>query len=118
VRCLETREQEELKNKYIMPYKRIDPTFNKEGYKKETSPLKTGPYEKKLDTVGSGSTKTVRMISGSGEVLGQERLGTSAAQKLADKYAREKEYTKQRRTISKDFLESRDLTGKVAKKKK
>ena len=109
-----------------MAYKRGIPTFNKEseivgnskGYNKDTSPLKTGPYEKKLDTVGSGSTKTVRMISGSGEILGQERLGTSAAQKLADKYAREKEYTKQRRTISKEFLESRDLTAKVAKKKK
>jgi hypothetical protein len=109
-----------------MAYKRGLPTFNKDteivgnpkGYEKETSPLKTGPYEKKLDTVGSGSTKTVRMISGSGEVLGQERFGTTAAKKLADKYAKEKEYTKQRRTISKEFLESREMTGKVAKKKK
>jgi len=57
------------------------------------------------------------MISGSGEVLGQERLGTTAAKKLAEKFAKEKEYTKQRRTISKEFLESREMTGKVAKKK-
>lgn len=107
-----------------MAYKRVLPTFNKDvvgnpnGYDKKTSPLKTGPYEKKLDTVGAGSTKSVRMISGTGQVLGQERLGTAAAEKLAQKYAKEKEYTKQRRKSNEEFLDSRSKTGKLATKSK
>jgi len=104
-----------------MAYKRELPTFNQDpgnpkGYNKDTSPYKTGAYEKKLDTVGSGSTRTIRMISGDGKIIGQERLGTSAGEKLARKYKIEKEYTNRKRLENKQFLESREAIGKSVKK--
>jgi hypothetical protein len=89
---------------------------NPKGYEKSTSPMKTGAYEKKLDTIGSGSNKSVRMISGKGEVLGQERLGSSGAKKLSNTFNRSKTYTDERRKENKDFLDSRKATGKVASK--
>lgn len=117
-----------------MAYTRKSPTFNKDmngsidpvkkqsgnqsGYATKTSPLKTGPYEKKMDTIGSGSNRSVRMISGDGKVMGQERLGTQGAEKLTQKYKREKAYTDERRLGNKQFLESREKTGKLAKKSK
>lgn len=89
---------------------------NPKGYEKSTSPMKTGVYEKKLDTIGSGFNRSVRMINGKGDVLGQERLGSSGAKKLANTYSRSKTYTDERRKENKDFLESRKATGKVASK--
>ena len=88
---------------------------NPKGYNVSTSPMKTGAYEKKLDTVGTVA-KSVRMIDGKGKVLGQERLGTSGAEKLAQKYKREKAYTEERRRANKDFLESRKASGNAASK--
>lgn len=89
---------------------------NPKGYNVSTSPMKTGPYEKRLDTIGGGSTKSVRMLSGKGDVLGQERLGTSGATKLGEKFKREKAYTDERRKYNREFLESREATGKAATK--
>ena len=89
---------------------------NPKGYEKATSPMKTGSYEKKLDTIGKGTNKSVRMLSGKGDVLGQERLGSSGASKLADTFKRSKTYTDTRRKENKDFLESREATGKAASK--
>ncbi len=88
---------------------------NPKGYNVSTSPMKTGAYEKKLDTVG-GVAKSVRMIDGKGKVLGQERLGTSGAEKLAQKFKREKADTEARRKTNKDFLESRKASGNAASK--
>jgi len=76
--------------------------------------MKTGPYEKKLDTVGSGSFRSVRMVSGKGDVMGEERLGSPAAARLKKTFEREKAYTDERRTINREFLESREKTGKAA----
>jgi hypothetical protein len=87
---------------------------NPKGYNTSTSPMKTGAYEKKLDTIGGGSSKSVRMIDGKGKVLGQERLGTSGAEKLAQKYKREKAYTESRRKTNKEFLDSRKASGNAA----
>jgi hypothetical protein len=89
---------------------------NPKGYNQSTSPLKTGPYEKKLDTVGTVA-KSVRMIDGKGNVLGQERLGSSGAKALAQKFKREKTYTDERRGLNKEFLNSREKTGQAATKK-
>lgn len=89
---------------------------NPKGYEKATSPLKTEAYEKKLDTVGKGSNRSVRMISGKGDVLGQERLGSSGAKKLASTFKSTKTYTDERRKTNKDFLESRENVGKSASK--
>jgi hypothetical protein len=86
---------------------------NPKGYNVSTSPMKTGPYEKKLDTVGTVA-KSVRMIDGKGKVLGQERLGTSGAEKLAQKYKREKADTESRRKTNKEFLDSRKASGNAA----
>jgi len=88
---------------------------NPKGYNVSTSPMKTGAYEKKLDTVG-GVAKSVRMIDGKGKVLGQERLGTSGAEKLAQKYKKEKADTEARRKTNKDFLESRKASENAASK--
>jgi hypothetical protein len=89
---------------------------NPKGYNTSTSPMKTGAYEKKLDTIGGGSSKSVRMIDGKGNVLSQERLGSSGADKLAQKYKREKANTESRRKTNKDFLESRKASGNAASK--
>ena len=89
---------------------------NTKGYKTSTSPMKTGPYEKRLDTIGGGSTKSVRMLSGKGDVMGQERLGSAGAAKLKKTYEREKAYTDERRKYNREFLESREATGKAATK--
>lgn len=86
---------------------------NPKGYNASTSPMKTGPYEKKLDTVGTVA-KSVRMIDGKGKVLGQERLGTSGAEKLAQKFKREKADTEARRKRNKEFLDSRKASGDAA----
>lgn len=88
---------------------------NPKGYNVSTSPMKTGPYEKKLDTVGTVA-KSVRMIDGKGKVLGQERLGTSGAEKLAQKFKREKADTEARRKRNKEFLDSRKASGNAASK--
>lgn len=88
---------------------------NPKGYNASTSPMKTGPYEKKLDTVGTVA-KSVRMIDGKGKVLGQERLGTSGAEKLAQKFKREKADTEARRKRNKEFLDSRKASGNAASK--
>ena len=88
---------------------------NPKGYNTSTSPMKTGPYEKKLDTVGTVA-KSVRMIDGKGKVLAQERLGTSGAEKLAQKFKREKADTESRRKTNKEFLESRKASGNAASK--
>lgn len=84
------------------------------GYDTKTSPLKTGPYEKKLDTVGKGSSRSVRMIDGKGGVMGQERLGSSGAKKLTDTFKKAKAYTDDRRKQNKDFLDSRAKSGEAA----
>ena len=89
---------------------------NPKGYATATSPMKTGSYEKKLDTIGKGTNRSVRMLSGKGDVLGQERLGSSGADKLASTFKASKTYTDSRRKENKDFLESREATGKVASK--
>ncbi len=89
---------------------------NPKGYNVSTSPMKTGSYEKKLDTIGGGSSKSVRMIDGKGNVLGQERLGSSGADVLAQKYKSQKTYTDSRRKTNKDFLESRKASGNAASK--
>jgi hypothetical protein len=89
---------------------------NPKGYETKTSPMKTGPYEKRLDTIGGGSTKSVRMLSGKGDVMGQERLGSTGAAKLKKTFDREKAYTDERRKYNKEFLESREATGKAANK--
>lgn len=92
---------------------------NQNGYQSKTSPLPNnvnkGGYEKKLDTVGTVS-KSVRMIDSKGNVLGQERLGSSGAEQLANKYKREKTDTEARRKVNSDFLESREKTGVQATK--
>jgi hypothetical protein len=90
------------------------PKGNVKGYETKTSSMETGPYEKKLDTVGAGSFRSVRMISGKGDVMGEERLGTSGAAKLKKTFDREKAYTDERRTYNREFLESREATGKAA----
>lgn len=87
---------------------------NPKGYNVSTSPMKTGPYEKRLDTIGSGSLKSVRMLNGKGDVMGQERLGSAGAARLKKTYEREKAYTDERRKYNKEFLESREKTGKAA----
>ncbi len=87
---------------------------NPKGYNPSSSPLKTTPYEKKLDTLGS----RVRMFSGKGEKIGDERLGSSGAKKLASNFKSNKAYTEERRGENKDFLESRDKIGKLATKSK
>lgn len=87
---------------------------NPKGYETKTSPMKTGPYEKRLDTVGTGDFRSVRMISGKGDIMGEERLGTAGAEKLAKTFKREKAYTEERRKYNKEFLESREATGKAA----
>jgi hypothetical protein len=88
------------------------------GYNAKTSPLankaKKGKYEKKLDTIGSGTSRSVRMIDGKGKVMGQERLGSSGASKLANTYNREKSMTNSSRAENSSFLESREKTGKSA----
>lgn len=92
---------------------------NPKGYNAKTSPLANstnkGGYEKKLDTVGT-TAKSVRMIDGKGNVLGQERLGSSGAEKLAQKYKREKANTESRRKTNSEFLESRKKSGVAASK--
>lgn len=87
---------------------------NPDGYNPKTSPMKTGDYEKRLDTVGTGNFRSVRMISGKGDIMGEERLGTAGAEKLAKTFKREKAYTDERRTINREFLESKEKTGKAA----
>lgn len=92
---------------------------NPKGYNAKTSSLPNssnkGGYEKKLDTVGTVA-KSVRMIDGKGNVLGQERLGSSGAEKLAQKYKREKANTESRRKTNSEFLDSRKASGNAASK--
>lgn len=94
---------------------------NPKGYKPSTSPLPNtvnkGGYEKKLDTIGKGSTRSVRLIDGKGNVLGQERLGSSAEKAQAQKFKSEKTDTNKRRATNTSFLESREKTGQKAKMK-
>lgn len=93
---------------------------NLKGYNPGTSPLPNtvskGGYEKKLDTIGKGSTRSVRLIDGKGKVLSQERLGSSAEKAQAKTYNRQKTYTKERREGNTDFLESRVKTSKTKNK--
>lgn len=87
------------------------------GYSISGGPFKTNSYEKKVDTIGAGSTRSVRSIDGKGNVLRQERLGTQAAKKIASDFKREKANTNLRRQENKDFLTSREAIGKAASKK-
>lgn len=93
---------------------------NLKGYNPGTSPLPNtvskGGYEKKLDTIGKGSTRSVRLIDGKGKVLSQERLGSSAEKAQAKTYNRQKTYTEERRKGNTDFLESRVKTSKTKNK--
>ena len=92
---------------------------NPKGYNPKTSPLHNtlskGGYEKKLDTVGS-KVKSLRMLDGKGNVIGQERLNSAAASKLAEKYKKEKFDTESRRKTNLEFLQSKKVTGKIANK--
>lgn len=93
---------------------------NPQGYNPKTSPLPNtenkGNYEKKLDTIGKGSLRSVRMIDGKGRILGQERLGTTAAEKLASKFKKEKSYTDKRRNLNKNFLDDKKAIAEAASK--
>lgn len=95
---------------------------NPKGYNPKTSPLPNtinkGGYEKKLDTIGKGSTRSVRLIDGKGNVLGQERLGSSAEKTQAQKFKSEKTDTEKRRATNTSFLTSREKTGQKASKMK
>lgn len=85
---------------------------NPKGYKQSTSPLKTGDFEKKIDTVGT----RVRTFDGKGTKTGDERLGSSGAKKLASSFTRSKNYTDEKRGENKKFLNSREAVGKAASK--
>lgn len=87
---------------------------NPQGYNPSTSPLKTTPYEKKADTIGTGTNKTVRILSGKGKVISQEKLGTSSEKAMSKAHAREKAYTEDRRAKNLGFLKSRQTSGGTA----
>ena len=69
-----------------------------------------------MDTIGKGSTRSARLIDSKGNVLGQERLGSSGANKMAEAYKKQKADTESRRKTNSEFLESRKATGKSASK--
>ena len=93
---------------------------NSKGYASKSSPLPNstnkGMYEKKLDTIGKSSSKSVRQFDGSGKQMGQERLNSSKGKAMSKSFTREKTNTESRRARNSEFLESREKTGKSASK--
>jgi hypothetical protein len=93
---------------------------NPEGYNPKTSPLPNtinkGGYEKKMDTIGKGTTRSVRLLDGKGKLLGQERLGSVGAEKLSKRFKTEKSYTDKRRNLNRSFLEDKKALGEAASK--
>lgn len=80
---------------------------NPKGYKTSTSPLKTGPYEKKVLTSGN----VTRRVDGSGKVISSAPSGTKSAEQIKAQQSRDSSYTMNRRNINREFLESREKTG-------
>lgn len=109
-----------LKGRGVIAQNGVSKKGNPKGYNPGTSPLPNtvskGGYEKKMDTIGKGSTRSARLIDGKGNVLGQERLGTSGAKKMSETYKKEKTDTESRRKRNLEFLESRKKTGESANK--
>ena len=109
-----------LKGRGVIAQKGTSIKGNPKGYNPKTSPLPNtitkGGYEKKMDTIGKGSTRSVRLIDGKGNVLGQERLGSLGAKKMGETYKKQKADTESGRKTNLEFLESRKATGKAASK--
>lgn len=109
-----------LKGRGVIAQKGKSIKGNPDGYNPKTSPLENtvnkGGYERKMDTIGRGSVRSTRLIDNKGNVLGQERLGSSGAEKMAKSYNREKNETESRRKRNLEFLESRQASGKAASK--
>lgn len=93
---------------------------NAKGYNAKTSPLANksnkGNYEKKLDTIGSGTSRTVRMLDGKGNVMQQERMNSTGAKNLSSTFNKTKSETNSRRTVNSEFLDSKNVSGKTATK--
>lgn len=109
-----------LKGRGVIAQKGKSIKGNSDGYNPKTSPLDNtankGGYEKKMDTIGKGSTRSTRLIDGKGNVLGQERLNSSGAKKMSNAYKKEKTETESKRKENLDFLKSRQASGKAASK--
>jgi len=109
-----------LKGRGVIAQKGTSIKGNSKGYNPKTSPLDNtankGGYEKKMDTIGKGSTRSARLIDGKGNVLGQERLNSSGSKKMSNTYKKEKTDTESRRKENLEFLESRQASGKAASK--